>query len=693
MGQPAGVAREPALAERPGGRLRWTAELDRLRDSGRLYLFAPLCLALGILLYFALPHEPSAPILASVALGLAWFGRHALLGRAAALVVAGLALPALHAALLGDLPRTLPDGPRRVAGILESVEGREGDGGRIVLRVSEGVLGAERLQLTMRERPSLLPGTPVTVVAALSYAPGPVSPGQYDHARRLYFEGIDTIGVVIAGPYQEAEGPVGPLDRARRAIAGVRLGIAGRIDAVLEGQTAALATALLTGSRDGLSTETLDAMRGSGLAHVLAISGMHMGLFCTSLFLALRAVFALVGAGGLRLPAKKLAAMGALLGGTFYLLISGAQIATQRAYVMTAIVCLAVLLDRPALTLRNVATAALVVLALSPESLMGASFQMSFAATIALIAVYERWNARSRASETLLAIPGQQVSALFITSLTAGLATAPYASFHFSRIATYGLLANLAAMPFVTALVMPAGLASLIAMPLGLETFPLVVMGWGLDGLLGVARTVASWPNAMRAVPSPAPAALVLGSVGLYGLAIAPVRTARLAGITCLAGALVLHFARTDPLVAVAENGKTFAVVGQDGSRDIVGGRFSRFTEARWEERDAYRSPPDDATDEDRFCDDERCVRKAAFGIIVAAWRPESLQEACLTADILLTPLDAPRSCPAPSITLSAPDFGAGSLAITKDGEAFRVRPVTPRDRPWRRPREGRPRQ
>ena len=407
MRPPAGVARRADATETAHVRVGWIAEMDRLRDSGRLYLFAPLCLALGILVYFELPHEPPAALLASVALGLGWVGRHTVLGRVAALLVVGVSLPALHAALLGDLPRTLPDSPRRIAGVLERVEGREGDGTRIVLRVSQGVLGAERLQLTMRDDADLPPGTAVTVVAALSYAPGPVLPGQYDHARRLYFEGVDAIGVVIAGPYREAVRPIGPVDRMRRAIAAVRLAIAARIGAVLDGQTGALATALLTGLRGDLSAETLEDMRSSGLAHVLAISGMHMGLFCTSLFLALRAAFALVGATGVRLPAKKLAAAGALLGGTFYLLISGGQIATQRAYIMTAIVCLAVLLDRPALTLRNVATAALVVLALSPESLMGASFQMSFAATIALIAVYERWNARSIASETILAIPGQ----------------------------------------------------------------------------------------------------------------------------------------------------------------------------------------------------------------------------------------------------------------------------------------------
>ena len=676
------------LRERFGRRA--VREIEALRDAGRLYLFAPLCFALGILLYFTLPHEPWPALLLAASACVGWFGRHRIAARAGALFLAGLAVPALHAAILGDLPRSLPDGPRRLVGVVERTEGRGEDGSRLLIRLEDGLRGAERLLLSARDPTQVAPGTRVNVVALPTYAPGPVLPGRYDHARRLYFEGVDGIGIVIAGPFPTGERSERLTDRARGAIASVRLAIEARITDVLDGQSAALASALLTGRRDALTEDTLEMMRGSGLAHVLAISGMHMGLFCTSLFVALRAVLALIGLSGVRLPVKKLAALGALAGATFYLVISGMQIATQRAYVMAAIVCVAVLLDRPALTLRNVATAALIVLALSPESLMGASFQMSFAATIALIAVYERWNMRTRGSETVLSIPGQQLGALFVTSLTAGLATSPYAAFHFSRLATYGLLANLAAMPFVTALVMPAGLASLLAMPFGLEALPLTVMGWGIDGLRTVAEGISEWPNAMRPVPNPEPTGLVLASVGLYTVAIAPGAMFRFAGACALAGAVVVHLSQPVPFVMVGENGKTFAVADSDSQWTTLGGRFSRFTEERWAEAAAFSAdakPSDGADDTSaNHCDATQCVFRAADTTIVSAWRPETVQDACLTATILISPLPRPTSCPSPTLVLEASAFEAGSIMIERDDSRFLARPVTPRDRPWRRP-------
>ncbi len=685
-----------STGSRPGvvGRTSWLEraraitrdDWARVSSSGRVYLLAPACLAAGILVYFNLPHEPAALLTALVASGLGWFGRRYLVLRGAALLVAGIALPALHAAWLGPLPRTLPEGPRSMTGVIERIEGRE-SGERITLRILSGVKGADRVLLTARERTGAAVGSPVRVVAILNRAPGPVLPGHYDHARRLYFAGVEAMGVLIAGPFSAATGGITRLDRGRAFIAEIRAMIAGRIDGVLSGQAAAMATALLTGERGGLSTETLEAMRGSGLAHVLAISGMHMGLFCMSLFAVLRVSFSMASLAGRSLPAKKLAAIGALAGGTFYLAISGGQIATQRAYIMVAIACVAILLDRPALTLRNVATAALVVLATSPESLLGASFQMSFAATIALVAVYERWNGRARASEAALAVPGQKAATLFVTSLTAGLATTPYAVFHFHRLAAFSLSANLAAMPIVSILIMPAGLASLLAMPFGLETVPLIVMGGGIDGLLGVANAVSAWPGAMRAMPPLVPVALAVGSLGLYLSATLRGFAPLIGGVAILVIAALVQLNHAPPPIIIAENGKTFAVRQADDSLVTTGARFSAFTDARWTDAEAFK---EDITAENRtpvfttVCDRTQCVYRDERYAIHAAWDPASVMAACLTDAILITPLNRPADCPGPSMVVDPAMLGSGTLLLDPANSHHPIRTATPHDRPWR---------
>ena len=196
-----------------------------------------------------------------------------------------------------------------------------------------------------------------------------------------------------------------------------------------------------------------EALRRSGLAHILAISGLHMALVAGAVFWSVRAVLALFPAIALSRPIRKWAAVAALISGAFYLVLSGAGIATQRAFIMIAIVFIAIIAERPAVTLRSVALAAIVVMAVAPETVVGPSFQMSFAAVVALVATYEwhvkrdRHVARSDGfSRSAMRVVMLYFGGLLMTSLIAGLATAPFAAFHFNRVAPLGLVANLAAM-------------------------------------------------------------------------------------------------------------------------------------------------------------------------------------------------------------------------------------------------------
>ncbi len=207
---------------------------------------------------------------------------------------------------------------------------------------------------------------------------------------------------------------------------------------------------------------------------MLAISGYHMAVVAGIAFFFIRAILALIPSFASRHPIKKWAALGALATGAFYLVLSGASVSTQRAYIMIAIVLIGVMIDRPALTFRTIAIAAFVVLLLAPQAVVHPSFQMSFAAALALIAAYQfglpwRADAGTPAAARMALWGGREVFGLIMASLVAGLATTPYSAFHFHRLAPYGVLANLLAMPVISVWVMPMGILGVLTMPFGFD--------------------------------------------------------------------------------------------------------------------------------------------------------------------------------------------------------------------------------
>ena len=269
-----------------------------------------------------------------------------------------------------------------------------------------------------------------------------------------------------------------------------------------------------------------------GLGHVLSISGYHMAVVAGVVFFAVRALLALIPALTVSFAIKKWSAVAALFAAAFYLLLSGAEVATQRSFFMTAVVLIAVMVDRRAVTFRTLAVAAMIVLAIAPEALVHPSFQMSFAATLGLVALIQigmpnLFAAPDHSATARVALwGGREFVMLLLASLVAGLATTPYAAFHFHRIAPYGVLANLAAMPVVSALVMPAGLLGLVAMPFGFDGFFWWLMGIGIDWMIAVARWVAALPGAVGRMAAFSIAPLILASLGIIvmGLLRTPLR-------------------------------------------------------------------------------------------------------------------------------------------------------------------------
>lgn len=685
-------------------------------EGDRLFLWGPVLFAVGIAIYFALEREPSPLVPAAALVGaLAVF----LLVRPWPLV--GLAAAGLLCAGLGFVdiclrtwrvaaPLIAADtGVVTIRGWMERVETRAPRGYRVTIRVRsvEGrrvhaVPYRVRIRSAFAVRPPP-PATPVEVRAVLQPLPEPVQPHGFDFARSAWFARIGAIGFAIAPPLADPAGPKPPLDlRLLAAIDVLRTAIAERIAAVLDGVPRALATALITGERGEIPDEVLAALRNSGLAHVLAISGLHMALMAGTLYWLARALLAALPPLALAYPIKKWAACVALAGGAFYLALSGASVATQRAFIMMAIVFIAVLLERPALTLRNVAIAAWIVLALLPESLFEVSFQMSFAAVVALVAVYEvtarqaePWTARTlwgrlgfRCVAYLLGIA--------LTTLVASLAIAPYSAYHFHTLAQYGLIANMLAMPLVGLVVMPSALAALLAMPFGLETWPLRAMGFGLEWLVGVARTVANWEGAVLHLPAMSAPALALITLGGLWLCLWRTRW-RLAGPALAALGLFAAPSGSRPDVLIARDGELIAL-RDEGGRLVTARPRANYSLRQWLLADGDERAPRQAADSAAFaCDDLACLATVKGKRIAVIRHPAALAEECARVDIIIVPFPFSGPCTRARVVIDRIDVWAeGAHALFLDGQSIKVETVagTRGERPWvlaRRRREATP--
>lgn len=673
-------------------------------EQERWFFWVPVLLGLGIGAYFALPFEPHlltavAPLGIALALRLV-APRHALLGvltGALVAVTAGFALAKVRvewvrAPVLEKQLRAV-----EVRGHVELIEPRASGGQRLTLRVT--TLGdlppyerPQRVRVTMRKPvPGLQAGDAVRLSATLMPPSGPALPGGYDFGRRAWFEQLGAVGYAFSAAAAEADAPPPPQDlRFWSTIERLRQAIGGRITAALPGQPGAIANALITGERGGITDETNDAFRDSGLVHMLSISGLHMAIMAGSVFYLVRLALAAVPALALRYPIKKWAAAAAMVGAFAYLLISGASFATVRSTIMVSIMFVAVMLDRPALALRNVVLAALVILLLFPESLLDVGFQMSFAAVVALLSAYEAFRSR-KAWELLPRGPASKLLFFFagivVSTLIASAAVAPFAAYHFHKSQQFAVLANLIAMPVCNLIVMPAALMTLLFMPLGLEAIALWAMGWGIEAMLWTARTVAALPGAVLHIPAMPVAAFLLMVAGGLWLALWQSRW-RLAGLALIAGGIALAPLHRLPDLLVGRDGNLVAVRGIDGQLAPIGkGRMS-FELSRWMEHDGdARSTLKNSKRRDVTCDGLGC-RTTVRGMTVAVARhPAAFRDDCRRAAIVVSGIVSPRSCTAPKAVVdffSARRKGTHAVYI-EDGGKVRIETVqqTRGQRPW----------
>lgn len=653
-------------------------------ERERWALWLPVFLGGGVGTYFALPAEPPVAasfVLAVLGMAVPAFGRRRTMG------IVGVALLAFAAGFAAAQWRTVTvDAPvleRTIAAA--SVSGRvvtvepAARGPRVVLE-DVAVAGLapddtpERVRLRLRARTDgFRPGDRISVRARLAPPPSAAWPGGFDFSRQAWFQRLGAVGFALgtARIAPRAETQTGPARRGSSAVERARAAVAQRIMERIEGPAGGVAAALATGLRGGVTAEVREQMRDSGLAHLLAISGLHLGLVAGFVFALVRGALALWPALALRVPAKKIAAATALLAAGGYLLLAGATIPTQRAFVMAAIVLVAVLVDRTGISLRLIAWAAAVVLLLRPESLLSASFQMSFAAAVALVAAYEVAAPRLRGRTAGMTIARRMLlylAAVAFSTVIASLATAPFAIFHFNRLAALGLVANMAAVPIAAFWVMPLEVVALVLMPFGLDGFVLPLLGAGVEAILFVAATVSAWQWAAISVPAMTPAGLLAIVGGGLWLALWR-RRWRHAGFVGVAAGLMTIGGAPAPDILVSERTRLVAVRTHDGVWRISDTRREAFVRDMWARRlaiDGFAPFPDPGAEAGGLrCDASGCVASVGARTVAFVRNPDAFPEDCRAADIVVAAVPAPRWCAGPERVLDFFDtWRAGAHAV-----------------------------
>lgn len=669
---------------------------EGLAAPGEALPFAfALSVCLGAMVYLSLPFEPN--LLLAVAVGL-------IMVLLVLLVLAERVGGALRVALILGLGSCLGflagkaraytvdtpsisklTGPVMLEGWIKAVEpGQNGIRLRIKPHAIAGLNSLdlpETVRLTHRLDLKMAPGRFVRCWSVLRPPPGPAIPGDFDFQRQAWFQRLGGVGYVQGRCRGGALGvPSASIPALQLQIGAYRRRLAEYTYAVSGEGAGGFAAALVSGDRSFMSPEDQETLRASGLAHLLAISGLHLGIVGGLVYFLFRIGLAAIQPLSLRYPVQKFAAIAALLAITIYLVISGASVSTQRAFIMSAVFFSAILIDRPALSLRSFSVAMIGVVLLAPESIFSPGFQMSFAATGVLIAIYEAW-ARHRA-HGVQGLVGRTVFAgksLIVTSVAASAATAPFALFHFERLAPLGLIANLGAMPVVSLMSVPsAGLALLLA-PFGKAEWGLRLFGGSLEVVMAIARWTENaglaFAYPLKSMPDVALLCFVatLVSIVLFR------RWFRLlsAGITLFSGVLVWYLT---PLALIywAPSGEVY-----------INLEASQYQEVSFAEGDGLGPLRLGRVAEGPQCEDKQCTYETATGVSVVLLRDASVPVLCGTNTLILSlekPIGPQQDCVGLVLWDDVKNLGGVALYRDRGGTEFRRRHAsTCSARPWRR--------
>ncbi|RWI10627.1 MAG: ComEC family competence protein [Mesorhizobium sp.] len=681
----------PTPAPTPGPVIRFRRQLSQLSpsgirnsvasaaglelDRGVAFLLVPVFLACGVILYFSLAVEPDFPqpiaVVVLTALGAAvtrsWHKTHLCL-MAALLCALGVLAAKLETwrvgtQMLGSEIQTQLTG--RVVRLDQMANGR--------IRLTIDVMSTarptlryapERVRVSARKIPAeMTSGSVATGYVRLLPPTGPVRPDSYDFSFDSYFAGIGASGFFLGNPKIVVSEDAPFAARLSSSIEKARETIADHIRDSIGGAEGEIAAALIVGVRAGIPEEINESMRRTGIYHIISISGLHMALVAGTIMGLLRGVFALFPDFSSRRPVKKYAAAAALLSITAYLIFSGIVVAAERSFIMLAVMLIAVLFDRAALTMRNLTISAIAVIVVSPHEVVGPSFQMSFAATAALVGAYAGWS--DYRADKATAPPQRRSTIAFVsrklaagtgtiamTSIIAGSATALFAIWHFQRVSPLSLFANLAVMPIVT-VVMFLAVVSALAMPFGFDGPFLYMMGKGLTAMIAISGWIS------ERSPVDAVGLISLQSVLLVtvALVIATMATTwlRLAALPfALAGLLTISETRT-PDVLISEDAHLVALPIGGGELAVNRVRSNEFTTDNWKHalvsativepetfekgdvRFDIADPADLPPGAPFYCTAGLCLARHPSGAIIAlADDRKTARPACASADLIV---------------------------------------------------------
>lgn len=639
------------------------------RDFGSLFNFVPVCFASGIGAYFFITNEPSmfAIISAALVTGLGGFrlqsrGAQFSICVSSCLFFSGMLAAQLQVRMANTpVPKSGITG--QLHGLVLSVDQNQRGAPRYVIRpVEVEGLGQNELPKKIRLSASkkhtpFEPGDSIKGLARIAPISGPAYPGGYDFSFPRWMQGMGLSGFFMGAP-SNSEVLVKKTITEEIAVTfqSTRASIGMRIRAGLPGEAGDIAVALITGDRSGLSKETQETLRRSGLAHILAISGLHMALVTLTVIWVFRLILVFIPGMSERASIKKWAFGVGFVTATLYMGLSGASIATQRAWLMITVMLMASLMDRRAITMRSVTIAALIILVIDPASLFQPGFQMSFAAVAALVAVYQDWTRQKRQrsnkifeqSERFGAFGGiKAIGGYFVglsaTSLIAGSATMLFALWHFHRVVPLGLVSNLIAMPLVSMLVMPLSLLSVFLMPYGFEAVALAPLGLAIDKVVAAANLVNSYEYDFET--GARPVGFLLASA-TFLITVTFLRT-RLRWLAVFPLLVVGNLSQSKPPlpdILIAQDGRNIAVrtyllVDADGKSGLtlLYPRRGKFITDIWQ-RAFIPNQVFDKRSKDAACGKEICRMALGTQRLVIVQNPKLIAEACVEADILIAP-------------------------------------------------------
>lgn len=668
-------------------------------DFDRWPLWTPVFLGLGIVIYFNLPFEPAllwavtSCLFFSLSCLVFDFQPFRLCIFCIGLTALGFSATYLRTHLLNTNMLHYPLPPLLLQGKINQIELKPTLKGTFIQRLILTDLKAEtieklpsKMRLIIRgNMDPLWPGQVIRLKVKMMPLSDPSLPGGFDFRRQAYFQGIGATGFSFSPPEIVGFEPSWKtnLEKKREEVTAFFLNH-------FPSPEGAIAAALITGDKSAIPEAIREDFINSGLAHILAISGLHLTIIAGVVFMIIRRGIALIPPLCLRYNSKKIAALGTILMTFIYLILSGFGIPAQRAFIMISLVMGAILMDRTALSMRTVAFAAFLILLLTPEALLGPSFQLSFAAVVALISGYETWRnpcvlwlAEGGALRKFLIYGG----GLVFTSLLATLATLPFTIYLFHRFSMHAIEANLIAVPLTSLIIMPSALLACLMTPLGLGETPLWIFQKSIELLIFIAANVSTWPGANIGISHPPLLSFILIVFGGMWLCLWQ-QAFRKWGFLFISLGVLMIFEGNPPHLLIDGQGKVAALY-ENNILHVSSPRKGKFTVDTWKK---YVSAKEIKT---MPCEEGVC--KAVFRDTPIIISYEKGNQPCLKEAILIRLEPSLKACPEARLLLDWYNLwrgGSHAIWITPQGDYLEKANDVRGHRPWTRhiiPRRERP--